>query len=116
MTMKWRPASTPGVVDLDDVRVDELRDRERLAAEAGDELLVVGQVLGEDLDGDRPLEHAVDGAVDGRHPAAAEAVAEHVSVGDRGTAHGSLLPSSFALRPAPASASMAGSPSCLRRG
>ena len=31
----------PGVVDLDDVRMDELRDRERLAAETGDELLVV---------------------------------------------------------------------------
>ena len=39
-----------GVVDLDDVGVDQLRHRERLAAEAGDELLVVGEVLGEDLD------------------------------------------------------------------
>ena len=76
-----------GVVDLDDVRVDELGDGERLAAEAGDELLVVGEVLGEDLDGDGPLEHAIDGPVDGRHAAAAEAVAELVAVGDRGAAH-----------------------------
>ena len=51
-----------GVVDLDDVRVDQLGDGQRLAAEAGDELLVVGEVLGEDLDGDGALEHAVGGA------------------------------------------------------
>ena len=64
-----------GVVDLDDVGVDELGDGERLAAEPGDELLVVGEVLGQHLDGDRPLEHPVGGLVDGRHAAAAEPVA-----------------------------------------
>ena len=46
-----------GVVDLDDVGVDQLRDGQRLAAEAGDELLVVGEVLGQDLDRDGALEH-----------------------------------------------------------
>ena len=69
-----------GVVDLDDVRVDQLRDRERLAAEAGDELVVVGEVLGEDLDRDGALEHPVGGPVDGRHAARAEPVAELVAL------------------------------------
>ena len=73
-----------GVVDLDDVGVDQLRDGERLAAEAGDELLVVGEVLGQDLHRDRALEHLVDRPVDARHPARAEAVAELVAAGDHG--------------------------------
>ena len=63
--------------------MDQLRDRERLAAEAGDELLVVGEVLGEDLDRDGPLEDPVGRPVDGRHAAGAEPVAELVAVGDR---------------------------------
>ncbi len=72
-----------GVVDLDDVRVDQLRHRERLAPEAGDELVVVGEVLGEDLDRHGALEHPVGGPVDRGHPARPEAVAELVAVGDR---------------------------------
>ena len=42
-----------GVEDLHDVRVLEARGRERLAAEARDEGLVVGEVLGEQLHGHR---------------------------------------------------------------
>src|SRR6185369_12896727 len=63
-----------GVVDLDDVRVDQPRHRQRLAFEAGDEALVVVQVLGEDLDRHRALEDAVGRLVDARHPAGAEAL------------------------------------------
>ncbi len=70
-----------GVVDLDDVRVDQLRDGERLAAEAGDELLVVGEVLGQDLDRDLALEHGV-GRLEDRvdMPPGAEPLAELVAV------------------------------------
>ena len=52
------------VVDLDDVRVDQLRDRERLAAKAGDELLVVGEMLGQDLHRHGALQNAVGRFVD----------------------------------------------------
>ena len=64
-----------GVVDLDDVGVDQPGDRQRLAAEAGDELLVVGEVLREDLDGHGALEDVVDRAVNARHAARAEPIA-----------------------------------------
>ncbi len=80
-----------GVVDLDDVRVDQLRHRQRLAAEAGDELLVVREVLGQDLHGHRALQDAVGRLVDARHPARPEAVAELVAVGDQGRAHALLI-------------------------
>ena len=39
--------------------MDQFRDGESLAPEAGDEPLVVGEVLGEDLDRDGSLEDAV---------------------------------------------------------
>ena len=68
-----------GVVDLDDVGVDQFGDRQRLAPEAFDEALVVGEVLGEHLDRDRPLEDQVFGLVDVRHAARAEPVAELVA-------------------------------------
>ena len=60
-------AVVAGVVDLHDVRVDELRDRERLATEPRDEAVVVGEVLSEDLHRDRPLEDRVRRAEDRRH-------------------------------------------------
>ena len=61
MTMKWRCARRveAGVEHLDDVRVLQAGGGERLAPEAGDERLVVGQVLGEQLDRHRPLENGV---------------------------------------------------------
>ena len=73
------PLVDPGVIDLDDVGVDQLRDRERLTAEAGDEPLVVGEVLGEDLDGDLALEDPVGRPVDGGHATRPEAVAELIA-------------------------------------
>jgi len=68
-----------GVVHLDDVRVDQLRDRERLAPKAGHELVVVGQVLGEDLDGDGALEHPVGRLVDARHAARPQPVGQLIA-------------------------------------
>ena len=70
------------VEDLHDVRVLEPGGGERLAAEAGDEGLVLGQVLGQQLDRHRPLEHLVGGQEDGGHAAGAEAALEPVAAGD----------------------------------
>ncbi len=88
-----------GVVDLDDVGVDQLRDRQRLAPEAGDEALVVGEVLGEDLDRDRALEDAVGRLVDVRHPARAEPVADLVAARERPGRHQSPPPAAARARP-----------------
>src|SRR5262249_19839440 len=77
------PGVDAGVVDLDDVGVDELRDGERLAPEARDEALVVREVLGEDLHRDGPLKDRVRRPEDGRHPTRAEAVLDPVAIGDQ---------------------------------
>ena len=53
----------------DDVGVGQRRGRARLATEAGDEALVVGEVLAHHLQGDLAVEPLVDGEVDRRHPA-----------------------------------------------
>jgi hypothetical protein len=53
---------------------------ERLAAEARDEARVVGQVLGQELDGDVALEPRVERELDGRHAADAEAAVEAIAV------------------------------------
>ena len=71
-----------GVVDLDDVGVDELCGGQRLAPEARHEAVVLGQVLGQQLDRDLALEHVVERAVDGRHAAGAEALVEPVAARD----------------------------------
>ena len=96
-----------GVVDLDDVRVDQLRDRQRLAPEAGDELVVVREVLGEDLDRDGALQDPVGRLVDARHPARAEPVAELVAARDQGRAHRQPPPTPVPPVP-PSSAATAG--------
>jgi hypothetical protein len=70
------------VVDLDDVRVDEARDGQRLAPEARDEVAVLGEVLGEELDRDVALQARVEGELDGRHATDAEAAFEAVAVGE----------------------------------
>ena len=57
------------VVDGDDVGVRERRARAGLAAEPGDEALVVGEVLAHHLQGDLAVEPLVDGQVHRRHPA-----------------------------------------------
>ena len=62
ITMKWRRAVLvpAGVVDLHDVGMDQLGGGQRLAPEAGDEAVVLGEVLGQQLDRHLALEHAVE--------------------------------------------------------
>ena len=73
-----------GVEHLDHVGVLEPRRRQRLAAEAGHEGLVVGQVLGQQLDRHRALEHGVGGQEDGRHAARAQPALHAVAARDLG--------------------------------
>ena len=82
-----------GVEDLDDVGVLELGGRERLAPEARDEGLVLGQVLGEQLHRDAALEHRVEREEHGGHAAGAEPAVEPVAAVDFGrSGHQSLAP------------------------
>ena len=82
------------VEHLHDVRVLEPRGRQRLAAEAVHERLVVGEVLREQLHSDGPLQHRVARLEDGGHPAGAQAALEHVAAGDLGRRAHSARPSS----------------------
>ena len=61
-----------GVDDADDVRVAELGDGARLAAEALELVGVRGDLAVHELDRDAALEHGVERAVDRRHPAGAD--------------------------------------------
>ena len=93
--MYWRCVALveAEVEDLDDVGVHEPRDGQRLAPEARDELVVVGQVLGQQLDGHVALEALVEGAHDGRHAADAEALAQLVATReDLAGHHGVVTP------------------------
>ena len=94
-----------GVEDLDDVRVHELRRRQRLALEARHERRVVGEVLGEQLDRDVALQARVHRQVDGRHAAEPEAPLEPVAPGD-------LRPPSWRRHPS----AVPPAPPCRRRG
>ena len=77
-----------GVDHRHDVRVAELRDRARLAAEAL-ELIGVGRDLAvHQLDRHRPLEHGVERAVHGRHPAAPDLRVEAVAPAEQGAEQG----------------------------
>ena len=81
------------VEDLDDVGVDEPRGGERLPAKARHERRIVGQMLGQQLEGHIALETAVEGQVDRRHAADAETALDPVSPGDRRrTSHHPLPP------------------------
>ena len=70
------------VVHADDVLVLHPRGRLGLAAEALDELGVLGEALVQELQRDPALEHLVVGEPHVRHPAAAEAGDEHVAIRD----------------------------------
>ncbi len=61
-----------GVDDADDVRMVELRDGARLAAEALELVRVRGDLAVHELDRDLALQHRVEGAIDGRHAAGAD--------------------------------------------
>ncbi len=54
----------PGVIDLDDVRVDQLRDGQRFTPEPGDEAVIVGEMLGQHFHRDGPFEDPVGRAID----------------------------------------------------
>src|SRR5262249_52236162 len=60
------------VVDGEDVRVRQRRDRLRLALEARERVGIGGQLRDEDLDGDVAIEPRIARAVDVAHPARAE--------------------------------------------
>jgi len=77
------PAVVAAVDDRDDVRVRQLRDRPRLAAEALDVLRVLEVALVEDLDRDEAVELPVVRAKDRRHPACAHELLELVAIGDQ---------------------------------
>ena len=94
-------ASCAGVEHLDDVGVLEARGGQRLAAEAGHEGLVLGQVLGQQLDRHRALEHGVGGQEDGRHAAGAQPALDRVAARDLGRRGSSVAPSSRAPGPTP---------------
>ena len=73
------PTVLAAVDDRDDVRVRELGDGARLAAEALERLGVLRELLVEDLQRDRPLEQPVVRAVDGRHAAGADQLLQLVA-------------------------------------
>ena len=75
-----RVALLAGVDDADDVRVVELRDRARLAAEALELVGVAGDLAVHELDRDLALEHRVEGAVHRRHAADPDLCVEAVAV------------------------------------
>ncbi len=90
------------VEHLDDVGVDQASGGQRLAPKARDESGVVGEVLGEQLDGDVALQPVVEGEVDGRHAADAEAAFDPVPAGDRRRGgHWPFPPLPFPLPPVP---------------
>ena len=60
------------IVDRDDAGVLELGEGARLAAEAGDELLVGGDFGGEELDGDGAVERGLPAFIDSAHAALAD--------------------------------------------
>ena len=76
------PVGLAAVVDADHVRVLEPGRGLRLAAEALDELRVLGEALVQELERDPAVEHRVVGEPDVRHPAAAEAADQRVAVAD----------------------------------
>ena len=76
------------------MRVVELRDGARLAAEALELVGVRGDLAVHELDRDLALEHRVEGAVDGRHAPVADLGVEPVAPVEQGAdlrAHGSIV-------------------------
>ena len=77
----------PEVEDLDDVGMHQPGGGQGLAAEARDEGRVVGQVLGQQLQGDIALQPLVEGQVDGGHAADAQPALDPVAAGDHVIGH-----------------------------
>src|SRR5262249_4243322 len=87
------------IVDRENVRVGERRDRARLALEAVERVGVGGDTLGEDLDRDVALQLRVSGAPDFAHAARAERREDLVGAetGARGQTH--RLKATTTIRP-----------------
>jgi hypothetical protein len=75
-----------------DVRVRQLGDRPRLAAEALDRRLVLTVCRVEDLQRDVPIEQLVVCAVDARHPTGADQLLERVAPCDHFAYHVQEVP------------------------
>ena len=82
------------VEDLNDVRMIEPGREPGLAGEPLPHLVVVGEVVGEELDGDFAIELQIARSIDGRHSAVAESVLELVALAGQVARHPS--PFSFA--------------------
>ncbi len=96
-----RTAILADVDHLHDVRVVELRDGARLAAEALELLGVAGDRPQHQFDRDAALEHDVERPVDVRHPARTDLRIEAVTVGENrraGSRHPAILARSAAQR------------------
>src|SRR6185436_13729628 len=81
------PTLLAGVDHPDEVRMRELRDGARLAAEALELVLVVGDLAVQHLDRHVAAERLVDREVDGRHAAAAELRLQPVAAGEHRSDH-----------------------------
>ena len=99
MNCRWLGLLEAEVEDLHDVRVHEARRGQRLAAEAVDEVRVLGQVLGQQLDRDVALEAGVEGQLDGGHAADADPALEPVAAREEVVAHGVSVPAVARRRP-----------------
>ena len=81
------PVVLAGVDDADQVGMRELGDRPRLAAEALELVLLVGDLAVQHLDRDGAVERLVDGQVDGGHAAAAQLRLQPVAAGEHRSDH-----------------------------
>ena len=81
MTMKARPSSFADVVNGADVGMVQRRGSAGFSAEALQRLRIAGNVVGQELQGDKAAQAGVLGLVDDAHAAAAELVNDSV-VGD----------------------------------
>ena len=79
-------------VDLHDVRVVQGGHRHRLALEASETRLVPGQRVGQELDGDRPVEGRVDRLPDDTHPAGPDLLDESIVRDDQSSSERQSLP------------------------
>src|SRR5918992_5023192 len=79
---------------------------QRLAPEARHEGLVLGQMLGEQLDRHRPLEHGVGGHEDGGHAAGSEPPLDPVAPRDVGGGGHQPSPGATVPPPSPPGMSM----------
>src|SRR5713101_1611001 len=69
---EWLAILMPDFIDRADIGMVEGRGRLRLSLEAGQCLGILGDVIGQKLQGDKPTKGYVLGLIDNAHPAAAD--------------------------------------------